>query len=241
MTAPRNAAAPRGAAKKAGPVRRKISKRVRRKGRRGMALLLVLMLVIMTTAAGVYAAHATAAEVRSAGFIRQAAQTHYIAETGSIASMDQIKVYCSAYVGLMQTTANAAGTPPNGMAENPLRYRFYLADFVPRTLSMTTPVRFEARTFNPGPLESGGTLGVQGSMGLGQVIPNFGTTLTVMGRTEMPMVGFGVAGGRDISVPMLSVELNSEGRTELAGASLSTSSFAVGSEFTRVLAQVPCL
>lgn len=213
----------------------------RRRGRSGMALLLVLLLVIMTTAAGVYAAHSTAAEVRSAGYIRQAAQTHYISETGAITSMDQLKVYCSAYVGLMQQQAAAAAPPTNGLAENPLRYRFYLGDFVPRSARPTTPVRFEQRVFQPGPTETtiGGTVGQQGSMGLGAIVPNFATTLTVLGRTEMPMVGFGVSGGRDISVPMLAIELSSEGRTELAG--VTSANFAVGSELTRVLAQVPCL
>lgn len=250
MKAPHSSATGDGAKRRKGASRRSFPKGSRPRGRRGMALLLVMMLVIMTTAAGVFAANATAAEVRSAGYIRQAAQTHYIAETGAIASMDQLKVYCSAYVGLMQQQANALGVPTNGMAENPLRYRFYLADFIPRSVSMTTPMRFETRIYAPGPAEIplGGTLGRQGSMGLGSVAPNFAATLTVMGRTEMPMVGFGVSGGRDVSVPMLAIEVSSEGRTELAGSSLSItreaanfSNFAVGSELTRVLAQVPCL
>lgn len=206
-----------------------------------MALLLVLILVVMTTAAGVFASLSTAAEIRSSGFTRQAAQTHYISEAGVTASLDQLKQYCSAYVGLMERTARLGGVPTNGLAENPLRYRFLLTDFVPRSMATpAAPVRLEQTIYAPGPAETGGTMGVQGSLGLGGLRPAFGAEMTVLGRVETPMVGFGVSGGRDISVPMLAIELSSEGRTELVGVTDPRNN-AVGNELTRVIALVPCL
>lgn len=100
----------------------------RPRGEQGMAMLLVLMLIILVTAAGVFAAQSTAMEVRSAGFVRQAAQTHYVAESGVVASMDRFSLYCSAY--LQQMRVAAASTPAAaGLAEPPLQYTFRPEEF----------------------------------------------------------------------------------------------------------------
>lgn len=207
-------------------------RRLRERGHEGMAMLLVLMLIVIVTAAGVFASHSTALEVRSAGFIRQAGQTHYVAETGVVAALDQMRQFCSAYLSVMQRRAAAMATPP-GYAEPPLQYAFYLDDFRTRVLGGTG-------LFAPATGGGGMTPRQPGSFGTGLLQPGFVTTVQVIGRFDRPMFGYSVGGGRDFTIPMLAIELTSNGRTQLQGIS-DVNNNTVGTEAARVIAQVPCL
>jgi hypothetical protein len=195
-----------------------------------MAMLLVLMLIVMVTAAGVFASQSTALEVRSAGFMRQAGQTHYVAETGVVAALDRMRESCAAYLGVMQRRA-AGMAPTPGFAEPPLQYAFQLNDFNARVLP---GAMFAAPT-------GGGMVSRQpGSFGIGLLEPGFVTTVTVIGLTNEPMVGYSVGGGRDLTIPMLAIELSSNGRTSLQSVT-DLNNNALGEEQARVVAQVPCL
>jgi type II secretory pathway component PulK len=57
----------------------------RRRDERGVAMFVVMMLVVMVSAAGVFVARSSALEIRSSGFVRMAGQTHYVTESGAVA------------------------------------------------------------------------------------------------------------------------------------------------------------
>lgn len=55
--------------------------------REGAAMLIVLMVLLMTSATASFAIHSTTMEMRSAGYSRQAMQAGYVAEGGAYASL----------------------------------------------------------------------------------------------------------------------------------------------------------
>jgi hypothetical protein len=197
-----------------------------------MALMLVLLLIVMVTAAGVFAAQSTAFEIRSSGFLRQATQTHYVAQTGVIAALDEMKAYCPAYMQIMRQRQAMTPTPA-GLAEPPLTYSFEYDDFTRR---------FGQTIFAPRTPAMGGF--APGSLGTSALMPGFMTTTTVLAEESRPQVGFGVGGGRDFYVPMMQVEFSSLGRTSLQGVtnfSATRGGNVTAAEQARVTAQVPCL
>jgi hypothetical protein len=198
-----------------------------------MALLLVLVLIVMVTAAGIFAAQSSAFEIRSAGYFRQAAQTHYITETGVITSLDQMKSLCSAYLLVMrQNQATAAPVP--GLAEPPLKYSFFLNDFNNLVV--------------PGSLFAASTLGTgtrtEGSLGETALQPDFRTEVTVLAEQPTPQFGFSVGGGRDFYVPNLAMQFQSNGQTVIQGTTdmrVTVGGNVQAQEQLRMLATVPCL
>lgn len=56
----------------------------------GAAMLMVLMVLLMTTATATFAIHSTSMEMRSAGYLRQSMQTAYVAEGGLYAGIAHI-------------------------------------------------------------------------------------------------------------------------------------------------------
>ena len=208
----------------------------RARAHEGMALMLVLLLIVMVTAAGVFAAQSTAFEIRSSGFLRQASQTHYVAQSGVIASLDEMRTYCSAYVGLMrQQVASGTVMRPAWAAEPPLQWHFELSDFSARYAG--------GGIFLPATPGMGGL--TPGSLGATALQPGFRTDATILAEVPTPMVGFGVGGGRDFSVPMMAIQYATNGQTSLAGIVnmyLPTSGGNVTAvEQARMIAQVPCL
>ncbi len=206
---------------------------MRRRGEEGMALLLVLVLIVLVTAAGIFAAQSTAFEIRSSGFFRQAAQTHYVAESGVTASLDEMKTYCSAYLTVMRQAAVGASVPA-GLAEAELKYSFYTDDFNAR---VTTGSLFAASTL------SGGAR-TEGSLGPTALRPGFRTQVTVLAEQSTPQFGFGVGGGRDFYVPKMSLQFESNGETIIEG--ITNRAARVGGnvqaqEQLRMIATVPCL
>jgi hypothetical protein len=207
---------------------------MRRRGEDGMALLLVLMLIVMVTAADVFASQSTALEVKSSGYTRQAAQTHYVAETGVVTTLELMSRLCTAYVGEMRRRNLAPGAPPPppGLAEAPLQYAFYSTDFDAAGSGNTS------RLFEPASAGMGG-LRVEGSLGTGLLTAGFVTTATVVGQASVPMFGFPGGGSFEI----LNIEFSSNGRTQLSNVTtvMDPRQTSVGTEGARVIAQIPCL
>ena len=58
--------------------------------REGAAMLVVLMVLIMTTATATFAIHSTTMEMRSAGYARSSMQTMYVAEGGAYAALGYV-------------------------------------------------------------------------------------------------------------------------------------------------------
>ncbi|MEZ4339381.1 MAG: pilus assembly PilX N-terminal domain-containing protein [Sandaracinaceae bacterium] len=75
-------------------------------------MLVVLMVLIMTTATATFAIHATTVEMRSAGYSRTAMQTAYVAEGGAYAALDYVDAIgaSAAYMQYSRTRV-AASTP----------------------------------------------------------------------------------------------------------------------------------
>lgn len=191
---------------------------LRRRGEPGMAMLLVLMLIVLVSAAGVFAAQSAALDVRSSGFFRQAAQTHYVAEAGAVATLDELRRNCLQYKQLMDARALTA-TLVGSEAEVRHQYAFYLDDFTRLTTA---------------PLFATPTAGTAGSLGPGALSPGFVTTATLLYEVPTTLVG------QDVNSrwPTYVFELASSGTTRLPVS--DTRGNAVGNEETRVLAQVPC-
>ncbi len=216
-------------------------RRTRAKGEEGMALLLVIILIVMVSAAGVFASQSTALEVRTSGYVRQSAQTHYVSESGVIASLDRMRAECRAYRQVIDQQAAMRVSNPN-YAEQLRTYRFYLDDFIPLTLPGANGL-FAAPTAG-----MGGTR-VEGSFGTGGLSPGFVTTVRIVGRSTQPLVGFDIGGGRNYSPEIDTLEFSADGLTRLqALASMPT---VTGNPLTggntearllaRVLSQVPCI
>ena len=111
---------------------RKIQKR-----EEGAVMILVMLVLILATAAATFAVHSTTLEVRAAGYSRQALQTQYIGETGAVSALDLFSVVGPTGIlyALQQSkamlTANMNtlyGEP--GFAANKSDYRMKMSDFV---------------------------------------------------------------------------------------------------------------
>lgn len=93
-------------------------------------MLIVLIVLLMTTATATFAVHSTVTEIRSAGYSRQAMQTAYVAEGGAYAALAYVDTM-GAQATFIQytrtrvpaTTAYAPGSPVVDREMNLLRIR----------------------------------------------------------------------------------------------------------------------
>ena len=74
-------------------------------------MLVVLFVLLMATATGLYAVHSTVSEIRGAGFYRQASQTQHLAETGLTASLSWVDR--NGPEVLLRSTGRSAASPLN--------------------------------------------------------------------------------------------------------------------------------
>src|SRR5690606_8313768 len=94
-------------------IRSKPSKGARREG---AAMLVVLMVLLMTTAMATFAIHATSMELRGAGHARQAVQAEHLAEGATYAGVsyiDRLGALGSLTQYLRTTVAAGTLTAPN--------------------------------------------------------------------------------------------------------------------------------
>ncbi len=96
-------------------------------------MLIVMLVLLMTTATAVFAVHATTFEIRAAGNTRQAMQTHYLAEMGLEASLAKVDhmgpsaILTAMYASTAPRTQDF-GEPP--MLPDKHGYRLLTPDFV---------------------------------------------------------------------------------------------------------------
>lgn len=210
-------------------------RRGRVRGRRsgahaGMAMLLVMLLIVIVSAAGVFAAKSASLDVRSAGYVRQAAQTEYVSETGLMLPITEMRRYCTGYLGLMlQQQRMTAGAPDAWLEEHRVRWRFGIQDFQ-RPLpggGMPPPV------YRP-PVGAGATR-TPGSFGLGLAEGAFDTQVTAIGRVPATLYGFPV----DSRINMVAFLFESRGRIQLNGVT-DPAATGAGTISSRAVAVVPC-
>lgn len=195
-----------------------------------MAMLLVLVLIVMVSAAGVFAARSAALDVRSAGYIRQGSQLHYVSEVGLMLPIAEMRRNCTAYLGLMQQQQRAAvGSPDAWLEEHRMRWRFGVSDMErPPPGGGAGPVLFRQPT-------GAGASRQPGSFGMGLVEAAFDTQVTVLGRVPATIYGFAV----DSRINMVAFLFESRGRIQLRGVT-DVAETGAGVMPSRAVAVVPC-
>jgi hypothetical protein len=195
-----------------------------------MAMLLVMVLIVLVSAAGVYAAKSASIDVRSSGYVRQAAQTEYVSETGLMMPIVEMRRNCTAYLGLMlQQQRAAAGMPEAWLEEHRLSWRFGIQD-MQRAIpggGMQPPVYRPPTGAGPGR--------VPGSFGLGLAEAAFDTRVTSLGRVPATLYGFAV----DSRLNMVAFLFESRGRVQLNGVA-NPAETGAGTIPSRAVAVVPC-
>lgn len=177
----------------------------------GAAMLLVLMILLMSTATATFAIQSTTTEMRSAGHSRQALQTQYIAETGVGASTAKIDEYSpSAFVRVLQS----APAPDVSAYEPPLvntqGYRVMLQDF-----PSTDP---NVDNLNPGdPLPDGAAVQVGADGSLGPVVHQPDFVVDMNDVRNVPCLTPGQRAGGGNSLSCMKMTLTSRAETQVPG------------------------
>lgn len=180
--------------------RRTPSMTLRRRGERGVAMFVVMMLVVMVSAAGVFVARSSALEIRSSGFVRMAGQTHYVAESGAVSVLAQLRRSCQSYftpqlrqralLGLIPQDECRPVLTSRGNVTQPC-YNFALTDFD----AITSPnAVFRAAT-------GAGTSRTEGSFGTSFIRPTFAVRVTELGADVAPQRGMDVSSHELAAMP----------------------------------------
>lgn len=120
-------------------------------------MLVVLMVLLMTTATATFAIHSTSMEIRAAGFARQAVQAEYLAEGGAYAGVSYLDVLKAdgSLVQYMRTSvaAGVASSPSEATVDRTTNLlRITMRDFNDAPSVNSPPVETEAaRTPSLGP------------------------------------------------------------------------------------------
>lgn len=202
----------------------------RRGARAGMAMLLVMLLIVIVSAAGVFAAKSASLDVRSAGYVRQAAQTEYVSETGLMLPISEMRRSCTGYLGLMlQQQRMTAGAPDAWLEEHRVTWRFGIQDFQrPLAGGVAPPPVYRTPT-------GAGAMRTPGSFGLGLAEAAFDTRVTSIGRVPATLYGFPV----DSRINMVAFLFESRGRVQLNGVT-DPAETGAGTIPSRAVAVVPC-
>ncbi len=91
-----------------------------RASERGAAIFIVLLVLAVLTAIGVFATRVAGLNVRSSGYDRHATQTGYVADYGTLAALEQVGPAAGSYVQVMtanpdQCSVNAYSISDGGM------------------------------------------------------------------------------------------------------------------------------
>lgn len=213
---------------------------IRRRPRRsehGVAMFIVMMLLLMVSAAGVFVAKSSSLEVRSSGFVRQAAQTHYISETGASAVVARLRTSCRAYFNTFLRTRAMAVAPECPRISTsrgditPPCYAFLMTEF--NVITSPNPL------FRP-PTGSG-TSRVPGSLGAGGLTPNFRVMVTELGAETAPRRGTDLSSPSLSSMPMrYLVESTGSSELDTAAYGADTPNDARGTEQLRAVTVIQC-
>lgn len=194
-----------------------------------MAMLLVMLLIVMVSAAGVFAARSASLDVRSAGYVRQAAQTQYVSETGLMMPIVEMRRNCTGYLGLMlQQQRMSMGSPDAWLEEHRVQWRFGMQDMNRTVGGVTPPPVYRTPT-------GAGMSRQPGSFGMGLAEAAFDTRVTSMGRVPATLYGFPV----DSRINMVAFLFESRGRVQLNGVN-DPGETGAGTIPSRAVAVVPC-
>jgi hypothetical protein len=203
----------------------------RRAGERGAAVFVVVMVLTMLTAIGVFAIRASAMANAASGFDRQNTQNHYVGEYGLLTAVAELSTTRrSAYYNKMasgaETCAATKGVPNlgNGVA----CYHLYAND-----VAKIVSGNFTGRPLFEAPSGSGGAL-VPGSLGPVALDGDFVVEMTDPGPVGLPVAGTPVSQGPG-NFTYKQVTLTSVGQVRPGGdpAACSAGAVVAGNETGR--------
>lgn len=203
-------------------------------------MFVVMMLVVMVSAAGVFVARSSALEIRSSGFVRMAGQTHYVTESGATAVLAQLRRSCQSYftpqlrqralLGAISQDECARVLTSRGYITQAC-YNFALTDFDVLTAPNSV---FRAASGT-------GTGRTEGSFGTTFIRPTFSVRVTELGAEVTPQRGM------DVSDPSLSnmptrfrIEANGLTSMDQATFGADTTNVARSTEALRVITVIQC-
>jgi hypothetical protein len=113
----------------------------------GAAMMIVMFVLLVSSASATFAVHSTSYEIRSSGQMRQAFQTQYVAETGltaSLALVDAVGANSLRYA--MERSDDLHLTPFEvDLSSGKQGYRIYMTDFMTAPGSTSKPVEKDGR------------------------------------------------------------------------------------------------
>ncbi|MFO0553126.1 MAG: hypothetical protein U0271_32360 [Polyangiaceae bacterium] len=211
----------------------RLPRRARRVARRGVTVFIVLLVITMLGAVGIFAARASQLGVTNAGRYREAVQTHYVAEGGMNGAVSEFARDPSGYLVQMRGSTSLA-TPASGVypcqdipfasgftpaSTNCLRLGYDAVEKSARNRTGNATIGlFEKKN------KTGGGESLPGSFGMGNVGGNFVVEFTDERPVEPPPAGMALAGGVGVSLKFKSVTARATGQivpTDAAGTELA--------------------
>ncbi|MBK6516124.1 MAG: hypothetical protein IPG04_19000 [Polyangiaceae bacterium] len=177
----------------------------RRRSRRGMTVFVVLLVITMLGAVGVFAARSSQLGVSNAGRYREMTQTHYVAEAGMHATVSEFARDANQYLSQLRVTQSPSvvtgdiypcqDIPFNGVvgfvpaSTNCLRLGYGVVEKSARTRSGNAGLQ----VFVP-KSSAVGNVSLPGSFGTANVAGNFAVEITDERTVDPPPAGMPVAG-----------------------------------------------
>lgn len=197
-------------------IRRSIDSAARRReSTRGAAMLVTMLVILATTSTGIFAFYSSGYELRTAGYARTAAQTHYVAEGSIAAAVGEFDRLQGAVVRAAQTpgTFPTPIAPDPGIGDLPVArqrrtwgYRFLMGDFV-NVQQPVIDVIDDADAASLGPGTGDGTPGA------GTRVPSFAVDVNDLMLTQQPVPGASASG---IGIASTYVNVTYTGRGQVA-------------------------
>jgi hypothetical protein len=162
-----------------------------------MTVLIVLLVLGMLTAVGLFAARASQLGVSNAGRIRQASQTHYLSEMGVLTALSEFERDPVVYKNRLNVAASVRPTP--GAKKFPCQ----LVPYLPNNTTFSPPdercIRIGAGTmkarsgFDVVAKHTANSAGpVPGSLGFGDIAGNYVAEVGDLTEVPMPVAGYHV-------------------------------------------------
>lgn len=201
----------------------------RRREERGAAVFVVVLVVTMLSAIGMFAARSATLNTTSSGYMRQMTQTHYVTEYGMLAAMAEIATKPSAYIDAMKSDGSNGPTCKklvDGKVANPACYEFGHADLQ----TMLNAQNAGAKLLDPA--NPGASPPAPGSLGYSALEADFSVTMTDMGPAGA-VAGMSVGGPSSVSLQYATVTLSATGVVRPPTANKEAASRAASIESIR--------
>ncbi|HKQ69074.1 MAG TPA: PilX N-terminal domain-containing pilus assembly protein [Polyangiaceae bacterium] len=209
-----------------------VAERHRHRGERGAAIFIVVMVLTMLTAIGVFAIRASGMAGAASGYDRQNTQNHYVGEYGLLGAVAELSTTRrSAYIGKMN--GGNVCVANKGVAGLPCFPLFA------KQIEDTVSGNFSGRPLFEQSSADGGAALVPGSLGPAPLTGDFLVEMTDPGQVGLPVAGSDVGGGA-VKLRYLQITLTSVGQVRPAGSLACTPANAgiAGNETSRAFVVV---